>query len=93
MKLPANYNLLTPAQRRAARDQYVRLQKGFCYWCDAPLSAFPATSEKRRIIRRGLFPPNFFRYQVHLQHSHETGMTEGAVHAHCNAVMWQYHGR
>jgi hypothetical protein len=29
---------------------------------------------------------------VHLHHSHETGMTIGAVHARCNAVLWQYHG-
>lgn len=33
------------------------------------------------------------RYPVHLQHNHDTGMTEGAVHARCNAVMWQYLGR
>ena len=40
-----------------------------------------------------LFPPNFLKYKVHLQHNHSTGMTEGAVHALCNAVMWQYEGR
>jgi hypothetical protein len=40
-----------------------------------------------------LFPPNFLKYPVHLQHNHDTDMTEGAVHARCNAVMWQYHGR
>lgn len=24
---------------------------------------------------------------------HKTGMTEGAVHNYCNAVMWQYENR
>jgi hypothetical protein len=32
-------------------------------------------------------------HPVHLQHSHVTGLTEGAVHAFCNAVLWQYEGR
>jgi hypothetical protein len=30
---------------------------------------------------------------IHLQHDHDTGLTEGAVHAYCNAVLWQYEGR
>ena len=40
-----------------------------------------------------LFPPNFLKAPIHLQHDHKTGMTEGAVHNYCNAVMWQYEGR
>ena len=32
-------------------------------------------------------------HPIHLQHSHNTGVTEGAVHNYCNAVMWQYDGR
>ena len=40
-----------------------------------------------------LFPPNFLKYPVHLQHDNDTGMTEGAVHNYCNAVLWQYHGK
>ena len=40
-----------------------------------------------------LFPPFFLRFPIHLQHNHDTNMTEGAVHAYCNAVMWQYEGR
>jgi hypothetical protein len=27
-----------------------------------------------------------------LHHCHQTGLTIGAVHAKCNAVLWQYHG-
>jgi hypothetical protein len=30
---------------------------------------------------------------IHLQHCHKTNMTEGAVHAYCNAVLWQYEGK
>ena len=43
-------------------------------------------------IDEELVPENFFKYPVHLHHSHYTGMTIGAVHANCNAVLWQYHG-
>ena len=43
-------------------------------------------------IHEELFPKNFFDHPIHLHHDHETGMTIGAVHAQCNAVLWQYHG-
>jgi hypothetical protein len=43
-------------------------------------------------INEKIFPPNFFKYPVHLHHDHNTGMTIGAVHAYCNAVLFQYHG-
>lgn len=36
---------------------------------------------------------NFLQHPIHLQHNHTTGMTEGAVHNYCNAVMWQYEHR
>ena len=48
---------------------------------------------KNKKINWKLFPPNFLKYPIHLQHCHKTGWTEGAVHAYCNAVMWQYEGR
>lgn len=90
LRLPVNYTLLTPAQRRRVREEYVRRQSGNCFWCGAALGGPP--SELRKVDRR-LFPTGFFAHPVHLQHSHRTGMTEGAVHAHCNAVMWQHHKR
>ena len=93
MRLPANYELLSSSERRVAREQYVRAQGGRCYWCQNPLNAHPASHMKMKPIKRELFPPGFFKTPVHLQHSHRTGMTEGAVHAHCNAVMWQHYGR
>ena len=40
-----------------------------------------------------LFPESFFKYPVHLHHSHDTGKTIGAVHAYCNAVLWEYYGQ
>lgn len=43
-------------------------------------------------VNMKLFPPNFFKHPVHLHHDHQTGMTIGAVHNHCNAVLWQYYG-
>lgn len=91
--LPARYSALTPAQRAEVREQYALRQAGRCYWCKAPLGGPPAEAVRARGINRALFPPGFFRHRVHLQHSRATGMTEGAVHARCNAVMWQYHGR
>lgn len=39
-----------------------------------------------------LFPKEFLKNPIHLHHSHDTDMTLGAVHAYCNAVLWQYHG-
>jgi len=39
------------------------------------------------------FPENFLNYPIHLQHNHNSGLTEGAVHNYCNAVMWQYEGK
>jgi len=42
-------------------------------------------------INENLFPPKFLNWPVHLHHDHKTGMTVGAVHSHCNAVLWQYH--
>lgn len=90
MRLPADYNSLSPAARRAAREQYAEQQGGKCMWCGAPLGGRPAES---RPVNRRLFPAGFFAHSIHLQHNHRSGKTEGAVHAHCNAVMWQYHGR
>lgn len=88
--LPCDYTKLTPKQRREARLQYVIDQGGDCYWCNKPLEIEP---DKIKKINWSFFPPNFLKFPIHLQHCHKTGMTEGAVHAYCNAVMWQYHGR
>lgn len=93
MRLPARYDALTPRGRREARRAYSELQGGLCFWCRASLGGPPAPDQLARPVDPRLFPRGFFRHPIHLQHDHSTGMTEGAVHAHCNAVMWQYHRR
>lgn len=92
-KLPIKYSKANARERKAVREQYVREQGGLCYFCKQPLNEDPPQEIKSKKINWQLFPPNFLKYPVHLQHDHGTDLTEGAVHARCNAVMWQYHGR
>ena len=92
-KLPVDYTKLDMYQRREVRDQYIMEQSGLCYYCKGSLVYDPPKEILDKPIDLRLFPDNFFRYPIHLQHNHDTGMTEGAVHCHCNAVMWQYEGR
>lgn len=92
-KLPVNYTELTRKQRREVREQYIKEQKGLCYYCKQPLSEGPPPHITDKNINWNMFPPGFLNFPVHLQHNHDTGMTEGAVHSYCNAVMWQYEGR
>ena len=91
--LPVAYSTISSYQRKQVREQYVREQDGKCYWCMENLTGEPRADIIARKINLKLFPPNFLKYPVHLQHNHDTDMTEGAVHARCNAVMWQYHRR
>lgn len=95
MKLPVDYTTLDwrKGEVRAVREQYAREQNGRCYWCKNPLDGKPAKEVQDAPIAWGMFPPNFQRWPVHLQHNHLTGMTEGAVHMRCNAYMFQYEGR
>lgn len=93
MDLPVRYSQTAPAQRRLVREECVRRQNGKCMWCAGLLSEKPPEEVASKKIDWRRFPPNFLRYPVHLQHCHKTDMTEGAVHAYCNAVMFQYHGR
>ena len=92
IQLPADYRILSPQKRRLVREWYAASQEGNCYYCKAPLIGEPPASVIQKRVKRHLFPENFFKYPVHLHHSHESGMTIGAVHCYCNAVMWQYHG-
>ena len=92
MKLPVNYNDIHYTERRKVREEYVRRQNGKCHYCGAPLKGNPTKKIMDKDVNRGLFPTGFFKWPVHLHHSHVTGMTIGAVHARCNAVLWQYEG-
>lgn len=93
IQLPAKYNELTWVERRSAREQYIQEQDGLCMYCSESLEGEPPQRIQRKRITWRLFPPNFLRHPVHLQHDHKTGLTEGAIHARCNAVLWQYEGR
>lgn len=90
---PVDYDKLTPAERRKVREEYVKEQGNLCYYCNSSLSNSPPDYIIEQKINWNLFPPGFLKSPIHLQHNHTTGMTEGAVHAYCNAVMWQYEGR
>lgn len=92
MELPIKYNAAEWTVRRDARNEYVKRQDGNCHYCKHPLSHYPPKGITRKTIDWSLFPKNFLKHPVHLHHSHETGLTIGAVHAYCNAVLWQYHG-
>lgn len=92
-KLPIDYTKLEPHQRREVRLQYIEQQNNLCMYCKESLDKDAPDWIKSKSINWKLFPPNFLQHPIHLQHSHVTGMTEGAVHAYCNAVLWQYEGR
>lgn len=92
LTIPAKYGELTPPERRKVRERYCKLQDWKCHHCKAPLDGEPASHIKVYNINMDLFPKGFLDHKIHLHHSHETGLTIGAVHARCNAVLWQYHG-
>lgn len=89
---PVEYLALTEAQKTRKRAEYVTYQKGLCHHCKAPLSGKPAGRAGSDPIRESLFPRGFFQHHIHLHHDHESGFTIGAVHARCNAWLWQYKG-
>ena len=92
MDLPINYEELHWSQRKIVREEYIKLQRGKCCHCGESLDKNSCSSVRNLIVDKSLFPPNFFKWPIHLHHNHNTGMTIGAVHCYCNAVLWQYHG-
>jgi hypothetical protein len=93
MELPQNYNMLSSQERRLVRQEYVRVQKDLCSFCKGNLSQQPPDHIINKRINKRLFPEGFFNYPIHLHHDHDSGKTIGAVHAYCNAVLWQYYGQ
>jgi len=91
--LPVDYTTLKWKIRKEVREQYIEEQGNKCMYCGGDLNEEPPTNITNKIIDWDLFPSQFLKNPIHLQHNHNTGMTEGAVHAYCNAVMWQYDGR
>ncbi len=92
MKLPVDYTALSRAERREVRGEYIRVQGNRCQHCGNLLSGPPTTRVSQAYIDRRRFPKGFFRWPIHLHHDRGTGMTIGAVHARCNAWLWQYRG-
>ncbi len=92
LTLPINYDSAGNIKRKKAREQYVKEQKGKCWYCSNQLDGDPTKPVMTSSINHSLFPKGFFNNPVHLHHNHKTGMTIGAVHARCNAYLWQYHG-
>lgn len=92
MDLPINYKQSHWSVRKTAREQYVKEQDGLCHFCGEPLTGTPREDINNKTINTLLFPKSMFNYPVHLHHDHKTGLTIGAVHAKCNAVLWQYYG-
>lgn len=91
-KLPQYYDKLTPPQRRSVRLQYEAIQGGLCKHCGESLDGPPSKAITDKPIDESIFPATFNYKGVHMHHSHQTGLTIGAVHGYCNAVLWQYHG-
>jgi hypothetical protein len=92
IKLPINYQSIHWSERKAIREEYARIQGNLCYHCKEPLNGPPAVEITNMWIDKELFPKGFFDWPIHLHHDHNTDMTVGTVHCHCNAVLWQYHG-
>lgn len=93
MNLPKDYNKLSLKERRAVRLEYIRQQGGKCWYCRGSLSEQPTEAVRKFNIDLKWFPEGFLKNPVHLHHDHDTGLTEGAVHGYCNAVLWQYFGK
>jgi len=91
--LPVDYDTLKWWEKKKVREQYIYEQQNMCFYCDERLDIEAPERIREIRIDLDLFPPYFLSSPIHLQHDHGTGLTEGAVHCHCNAVMWQYEGR
>lgn len=92
LDLPQDYTSLSSQSRRQVREQYIQEQEGLCHHCGDTLFRSSSRQVCLLMINEELFPENFFDHPIHLHHDHNTGLTIGAVHAQCNAALWQYHG-
>jgi hypothetical protein len=91
--LPVDYDKLEWWEKKKVREQYMIEQENVCWYCKERLDQDAPKRITEKPINWGLFPPNFLKHPIHLQHDHYNGMTEGAVHSYCNAVLWQYEGK
>lgn len=91
--LPTRYSKLKGLDRMRVRERYAKEQGGKCWYCGNPLQGFPTNTIAKAYINTRLFPKGFFTHPIHLHHDHRSDMTIGAVHARCNAYLWQYEGQ
>lgn len=94
-KLPVLYDTLDwrKGEKKEVREQYIKEQNNKCFYCNESLSIGAPSRIKDMPFDWSLFPKTFLDHPIHLQHDHNTGYTEGAVHNHCNAFLWQFEGR
>lgn len=93
LQIPAMYDALTWVERRMVREEYIVLQKGACYWCKQTLLHDVSDDIKAKYpLDPRYWGPKFLEHPVHLHHDHNTGLTLGATHAYCNAILAQYYG-
>jgi hypothetical protein len=91
--LRCQYHELNQFQRKTLRQKYIKAQNHLCMHCYTSLYEQPPQYIREYELDMKLFPPNMLKYPIHLQHDHGTGFTEGAIHAKCNAVLWQTKGK
>jgi len=91
-KLPVKYSELSPGERREVRIAYIKNQHNKCMYCHEKFTDSPPDGVLGKVIHAELFPKGFFDHPIHLHHNHDTDMTIGAVHAWCNAVLWEHEG-
>lgn len=89
-ELPAQYDKITREQRALVREEYARRQEGICPFCLHPLLGDPPPAVTRLPLDKMRWPAEFFKWPIHLHHNHRTGLTIGAYHARCNAVLACY---
>lgn len=94
--IPALYSKIGAGKRAQVRARYIELQENRCYHCKGLLSLPPPAFIVCMPITWSRFPGGshgFLASPVHLHHDHKTDLTIGAVHAYCNAVLFQYEGK
>jgi hypothetical protein len=94
LRLPVIYDDLSWHERKEVREEYARRQGNRCYHCQCDLDGPPPKAITDLPLDVRMFGPvkEWCRHPIHLHHNHRTGLTIGATHAYCNAVLAQYHG-
>lgn len=93
LTIPAMYDALTWFERRMVREEYIVRQGGRCYHCQQGLENDVSDDVKRHFpLDPRFWGPEFLKHPIHLHHDHNTGLTLGATHAYCNAILAQYYG-